>query len=241
MQSSIKERLKYYLRVNRITQENFGNAVGVAPTYVSSIRKSIQPDKLARIQQVYPDLNIEWLVTGRGEMLNTTPNMSVVNNGTNSGTIANSIVTTSTASKANHEEAEDMDVEEIPVVPRAALFDPDTDIVNYVRNNDVRMSPRVKQFPEYDLWLPVYNDTMVPRYVPGDKLAAKILDKENPRIYNGRAYAVETTSNMLIFCYLTKCEDGYTASYENNRYADDFIPFEDISRIYRIVGGIRIE
>lgn len=238
----MKERLKEYLKISRITQREFCDTIGVVHSYLSSVNKDIPNRKILKIKELYPDLNIEWLVTGRGNMLNAPQQaMSVINNGTNSGTIANSIVTTSTASKANHEEAEDMDVEEIPVVPRAALFDPDTDIVDYVRNNDVRMSPRVKQFPEYDLWLPVYNDTMVPRYVPGDKLAAKILDKEKPRIYNGRAYAVETTSNMLIFCYLTKCEDGYTASYENNRYADDFIPFEDISRIYRIVGGIRIE
>ena len=73
MENTVKERLKLYLRINRITQEKFCNSVGVAPTYVSNIRKGIQPDKLTRIQQAYPDLNIEWLVTGRGEMLNSTP------------------------------------------------------------------------------------------------------------------------------------------------------------------------
>lgn len=73
MENTVKERLKQYLRINRITQEKFCNSVGVAPTYVSNIRKGIQPDKLARIQECYPDLNIEWLVTGKGDMLNSSP------------------------------------------------------------------------------------------------------------------------------------------------------------------------
>lgn len=238
----MKQRIKEYLKYKGIKIIEFSATIGVSNAYVSSIKRSIQPDKLARIQRAYPDLNIEWLVTGVGNMLNTSSGVNVINNGTNSGMMGNNIVTYHGGNDAtDNDDTEDMEVEEIPVVPRAAYFDPDTDIVDYINNNDVRMSPRVKQFPEYDLWLPMYTDTMVPKYVPGDKLAAKILQKECPKIYNGRAYAVETTSNMLIFCYLTQCDGGYTASYENKRYADDFIPYEDISRIFRIVGGIRIE
>ena len=238
----MKQRIKEYLKYKGIKIIEFSATIGVSNAYVSSIKRSIQPDKLARIQRAYPDLNIEWLVTGVGNMLNTSSGVNVINNGTNSGTMGNNIVTYHGGNNAtDNDEAEDMEVEEIPVVPRAAYLDPDTDIVDYINNNDVRMSPRVKQFPEYDLWLPMYTDTMVSKYIPGDKLAAKILQRERPKIYNGRVYAVETTSNMLIFCYLTQCEGGYIASYENKRYADDFIPYEDISRIFRIVGGIRIE
>lgn len=71
MENTVKERLKYFLRIKGITYEDFGKAIGVATAYVSNIRKGIQPDKIAKIQESYPDLNIEWLLTGKGEMLNS--------------------------------------------------------------------------------------------------------------------------------------------------------------------------
>lgn len=240
MESTVKERLKQYLRINRITQEKFCNSVGVAPTYVSNIRKGIQPDKLTRIQECYPDLNIEWLVTGRGNMLNTPQQaMSVINNGTNSGTMANSIVTTRSTSGINDSDAEDMDVEELPVIPSNVYFDPNVTLVDYLNEHNVRTSPRVKQFPTYHMLLPVCENTMTQECKPSDKLAVRILDKKNPKIFNGRMYILDLVGNQSILCYLTKTEGGYIASYENSRYSDDFIAFEDVEQIYKVVGLIR--
>lgn len=240
MESTVKERLKQYLRINSITQEKFCNSVGVAPTYVSNIRKGIQPDKLTRIRECYPDLNIEWLVTGQGNMLNTPQQaMSVTNYGTNSGTMANSIVATRSTSGINDSNAEDMDVEELPVIPSNVYFDPNVTLVDYLNEHNVRTSPRVKQFPTYHMLLPVCENTMTQECKPSDKLAVRILDKKNPKIFNGRMYILDLVGNQSILCYLTKTEGGYIASYENSRYSDDFIAFEDVEQIYKVVGLIR--
>lgn len=238
MESTVKERLKQYLRINSITQEKFCNSVGVAPTYVSNIRKGIQPDKLTRIQECYPDLNIEWLVTGRGNMLNTPQQaMSVINNGTNSGTMGNNVSVVNNNRQDN--EVEDMDVEELPVIPSNVYFDPNVTLVDYLHEHNVRKSPRVKQFPTYHMLLPVCENTMTQECKPSDKLAVRILDKENPKIFNGRMYILDLVGNQSILCYLTKTEGGYIASYENSRYSDDFIAFEDVEQIYKVVGLIR--
>lgn len=66
---NVKERLTEYLNIKGISKTAFGRLVGVSPSYINSIRKSIQPDKLDSIAQNYPDLNIDWLMTGKGEML----------------------------------------------------------------------------------------------------------------------------------------------------------------------------
>lgn len=236
----MKQRIKEYLKYKGVKIIEFSAAIGVSNAYISSIKKSIQPDKISRIQECYPDLNIEWLVTGRGNMLNAPQgNMSVINNGTNSGTMANSIVTTRSRSGINDSDAEDMDVEELPVIPSNVYFDPNVTLVDYLNEHNVRKSPRVKQFPTYHMLLPVCENTMTQECKPSDKLAVRILDKDNPKIFNGRMYILDLVGNQSILCYLTKTEGGYIASYENSRYSDDFIAFEDVEQIYKVVGLIR--
>lgn len=69
MQETVKERLASYLKSKKISQSEFGRTIGVSSAYVSSIRKSIDKDKLRLIQEAYPDLNQDWLLYGEGEML----------------------------------------------------------------------------------------------------------------------------------------------------------------------------
>lgn len=66
---TLKERLEYFLRSKRISKAEFGRSIGVSAAFVTSIRKSIQPDKIEAIKAAYPDLNITWLLTGEGDMM----------------------------------------------------------------------------------------------------------------------------------------------------------------------------
>ena len=65
----VKERLTEYLKVKGISKSEFGRRIGVSNAYVSSIRKSIDKDKLQSIALSFPDLNIDWLVYGNGAMM----------------------------------------------------------------------------------------------------------------------------------------------------------------------------
>ncbi len=66
--TTVKGRLLTYLKENRIPQTEFCKRLGVAPTYIGVIRKSIPAEKINRIATLYPDLNREWLLYGEGEM-----------------------------------------------------------------------------------------------------------------------------------------------------------------------------
>lgn len=66
---SVKERLIYFLNGINISKSEFGRRIGVSSAFVTSIRKSIQPDKIQSISLEFPELNIQWLLTGEGEML----------------------------------------------------------------------------------------------------------------------------------------------------------------------------
>lgn len=66
--STVKGRLLTYLKENRIPQTEFCKRLGVAPTYIGVIRKSIPAEKINRIATLYPNLNRDWLLYGEGEM-----------------------------------------------------------------------------------------------------------------------------------------------------------------------------
>lgn len=91
----VKQRLKAYLTAKKVSQLSFCNALGVSSGYISNMRKSIAPDKISSIATNYPDLNIQWLLTGQGSMLNDeklphspiTAENSIVGDGNNNNSI----------------------------------------------------------------------------------------------------------------------------------------------------------
>lgn len=67
---SVKERLKIYIKHIGISIIDFEKSINVSNGYVNSISKSIGNEKLGLIIERYPNLNLDWLLTGKGEMLN---------------------------------------------------------------------------------------------------------------------------------------------------------------------------
>lgn len=69
MEVGVKERLKMFIESQRISEREFCRRIGVSSSYVMSIKKSIQPDKMQAISIQFPNLNPIWLLMGQGEML----------------------------------------------------------------------------------------------------------------------------------------------------------------------------
>ena len=70
---SVKERLKFYIKSIKLSITAFEDSINVANGYVNSISKSVGVDKIELILENYPKLNLEWLLTGQGEMLKSAP------------------------------------------------------------------------------------------------------------------------------------------------------------------------
>ena len=65
----IKERLVEYLKIKNIKKVHFEKSINVSNGYVNNIVKNIPYEKLSIIKELYPDLNIDWLQFGEGEMI----------------------------------------------------------------------------------------------------------------------------------------------------------------------------
>lgn len=66
---SVKNRIKQYVKHIGITIVAFEKSINVTNGYVNAISKSIGIEKISLIIEIYSNLNIEWLLTGNGEML----------------------------------------------------------------------------------------------------------------------------------------------------------------------------
>lgn len=70
---TVKERLKAFIRYLNISERDFCNSIGVSHAYVSNMKSKINAGTREAIECAYPLLNIEWVLTGRGEMLLDAP------------------------------------------------------------------------------------------------------------------------------------------------------------------------
>lgn len=81
--AKIKDRVVEYLKINGITKQEFCEKTGIS--YANMTGKSLQSElggeQIYEILQIFPSLNPDWLLLGKGEMLRN--NEQVSNAGTN--------------------------------------------------------------------------------------------------------------------------------------------------------------
>ena len=65
----IKDRISKFIQYKNITIAEFERNVSLANGYIKKFKGSIGSDKLNNIISYYPDININWLITGEGSML----------------------------------------------------------------------------------------------------------------------------------------------------------------------------
>lgn len=68
---NVKKRLLTFIAYTGQSVSEFDRSCGLANAYVRNIKQTIMPGKLNAILRQYPELNCDWLLTGRGKMLFT--------------------------------------------------------------------------------------------------------------------------------------------------------------------------
>ena len=66
---SIKDRARLFVKSQQITMKAFEQSINASNGYINNITRSISLEKIDAIVEKYPVLNIEWLLTGKGDML----------------------------------------------------------------------------------------------------------------------------------------------------------------------------
>lgn len=69
--SAIQTRVEQYIKYKGLTNSRFEKQVGLSNGFVRNMDKGMSTDKVMRISEEFPELNILWLITGKGSMLAT--------------------------------------------------------------------------------------------------------------------------------------------------------------------------
>lgn len=72
LEMAAKERLQLIIEALGISQREFNRVIGMSESYVSSLRNDITLGVVTRISTAYPQINLDWLVRGEGEILRET-------------------------------------------------------------------------------------------------------------------------------------------------------------------------
>lgn len=68
LKSKTKDRLLKFIELNSISLHQFHKKIGVSNGYLAKV-ESIGSPVIEKIAEIYPDLSLDWLFTGRGHML----------------------------------------------------------------------------------------------------------------------------------------------------------------------------
>lgn len=210
MTDSIKARLTAYLKYKGINKSEFGRIIGVSNAYISSIRKSIQPDKMEKISLSFPDLNMPWLLYGEGEMLKTSEG--------------------STPSMLSSDEATT-----VLLLPVSAQGGSLNDFVLSVKESDcVKI---VSPIHGVDFAMQVTGDSMSPEYPNGSYILIKRIN-EKIFIDWGKTYVLDTRNGSVIKRVVPSDKEGYIRCVSINTdpiYAPFDVALSDVFGIYKVL------
>jgi hypothetical protein len=91
--NTAKKRLLEFLAYLDIGQNAFEKKVGIANGYISHNKGSIGSEIISKISEQYPELNIDWLLNGKGTMVvneqksENNSGVGIIGNNINGGSI----------------------------------------------------------------------------------------------------------------------------------------------------------
>lgn len=185
---NVKDRLKSYIDYVGISVRQFERECGLCNAYVNSIRQSIQPDTLMKIVGRYPTLNISWLMTGEGTMLRTD----------------------ATAGSVEEAEAKhtDKDIVMVPVLNLDARGGfADNTVVDTSEYITELIPFRTGVARQGDFVIPMYGDSMYPRYPSGSRLLVRQIEGWREYLEFGACYVIELTDSRRIVKIIKKGSD----------------------------------
>ncbi len=215
----ITDRILKIIELNNINKSQFYKTTGLSNGFLDKV-KDIGASKIEYILKAYPDINPEWLLTGRGEMLKKDQAVIIKE------------------SKPNY------DNKSIPLLPLEAFAGLGESSVAGVDFDTIEERYDVPLFYNIrvDFMINVRGSSMYPKYSSGDVVACRMVDNLLFVQWN-KIYVLDTISQGIIMKRLkkSKIEGNIICKSDNHEYEEFEVPMSDIRNIALVVGSIRLE
>lgn len=234
--SPIKQNILLYLESKGITQYEFYKNTGVTRGVLGQ-NNGISEDNLSRFLAYYKDVNIEWLITGKGEMLKN-----------NDKTLLSSPAPSKIEAINNHEaipfaEAARNGLSPIPLVTQTAAAGFGN--ANFsIEERDVKeyyVIPKFK-YCKVDFMIEVSGLSMYPHFNSGDVIACSIL-RNTQFIQWNKCHVIATREQGILVKRLMPGDDmqHLRVVSDNKEYPPFDIPVDEITGIALVVGSVSLE
>ena len=226
---TLKDRVKEYCKYKKIPVSKFELLSGLSNGYFNMVLHNPSQDKLDNISRSFPDLNINWLITGNGNMDRTETQLSEYTTNADSGAISIGRVIPYYDAEVAAGTAYGMEMTQAR--PSGMI-----EIGGLMKDSEFALR--------------VYGNSMVPNYPAGCVIGLK---QYNERfIEPGTVYVVETSENRYLKrLYYNKEKSAFRCLSDNHMkhesgpmtgeyfYPEFEIPFEDVRRLLRVTGVIK--
>ena len=240
---SIKERAELFCEHRKIRLAAFCRAADISNGYFTNKREEIGYAISKKITKTFPDLNLEWLQTGEGEMLKVPATVTMYNpSAEERSEVGESIDLSVMPAEVVEEIRKELKEEEaVPIVPAEIAAKAETDIKKYVSDNAGELElfdPRTLTVA-VDVAERVHTTSMLPTFVPGDIVFIRFL-KDKTKIIDGRTYYFDTKTRPTMIRIVKLLPDGgLRLIAQNPRFGDIYTDFDDIINIAEIKGLYR--
>lgn len=228
--SLIKQKILLYLAKIGVSDYEFYKKSGTTRGILTQ-NNGISEENLARFLAYAPEVNVEWLLTGRGEMLKT--------NETSSDTPADQQPSFSNKDTNKTRIAQENE-QGIPLIPFSAMagaLTGEQSVLEYECERYV-----VPAFSGADFLMPVKGNSMAPTYASGDIVACQRVPMTDIFFQWNKAYILDTNQGAIIKRVKPGSDSEHVLLVSDNT---DYNPFElqrkDIYAVALVIGLIRLE
>lgn len=238
--NEVQERLQDFIKYLGITNMEFEQVAKLSNGFVTSTNRRMRKGSKILLQNAFPELNMEWLLDGKGEMLNK-ERVTINSSGANSANAIHEnakVINTGVADRRN----------KIPFYDDvAAVGGTNTMVANLDYDGHPEYIDTGDWFNDATSAIRHYGDSMI-EYPSGSILALKRVHDTSLLIW-GRNYCIETTE----FRITKRLQDGgdeYVLAYSSNTetYPDGTlvhspikIPKSSIRHIDLVIGCVTKE
>lgn len=216
------ERLEEFIRNQGISVRSFEQTISASDGMIRRAinnKTDIQSKWLSKIADNYPQLNLNWLITGKGSMILSTQNKD-----------------TKELPVAHHTDSK----EGIPLIPinaMAGAFTEDQQIMEYECERFI-----IPTFKGADFLIGVKGTSMYPRFNSGDIVACKRLNLQDIFFQWNKVYVLDTDQGPLIKRIKPGTDkDHVTIVSDNKEYEPFELAIDHIYHVALVIGVIRVE
>ena len=230
---TVKDRLKLFCKESGMPISVFEKSINVSNGYINSISKGLGIDILNTIIEKYSNLNIEWVLSGKGNMLKTSHEDSKL-----------SSLEVVKSHKPKYIEKKE-DVQDIPLFNFKASAGI-KEILGPSSNDFLIDTIRIPDMPKCDGAIKIMGDSMMPKLKPGDIIMYKEMPLNIQDLFYGEMYLVSyeiAGDYYVVVKYIRKSEKGepfIKLVSENPEHASKDIEFGRINALALIKGYINV-